>query len=397
MSGIDLLVDEVGGRLHCAVLRKTVLTDLYSDPADMTGSWASLYLGKVAKIDTRLDAAIIDLGNGMQGFLAAKHVHFKGGDSSQKRSGIASLLKSGQMILVQIKAEGKRASPNEQHKMPRVTTKLYVLGHHMVYCPLTNPVTMSRHIERKDVLNMTAALKAPGGWILQPHAADEDVDVLKAEAEKLMDEWNVILASEKSSEGKPRLLKGGPTALHRVLFDYGAHAFDHIHVGNRKLFDAVTQWCAKYDPPLATSKRLRLYKAEKPGQSLFDMEDVQSEIDMLQDKRIELNSGGSIIIEPTHAMTVIDVNQGSAESIFAANEDAANECARQLRLRNISGAILIDFIGMEERTQRAKILSILEEAFDNDAGNAQIHGFTRLGIIEMTRKRRTANYAEKLK
>lgn len=397
MSGLDLLVEGVNGRLHCAVVRKQVLTDLYADAADMTGSWGSLYLGKVAKIDTRLDAAIIDLGHGLNGFLPAKHVHFRGGDSSEKRSGIANVLKPGQPLLVQIKAEGKRGSLNENHKMPRLTTKLYVLGHHLVYCPLTNPVTMSRHIERTDVLNMTAKLKAQGGWILQGHAGEADIYVLKTEADKLLEEWNVILGAEKTSGDRPRLLKGGPTALHRVLFDYGADSFDHIHVGTRTLFDTMAQWCEKYDPSLANSKRLRLFKPEKPGQSLFDMEDIQSEIDMLQEKRVELNCGGSIIIEPTHAMTVIDVNQGSANSIFTANEEAAAECARQLRLRNTSGAILIDFIGMDERSQRARIVEILETAFANDPGNAQIHGFTRLGIIEMTRKRRTANYAEKMR
>lgn len=397
MSGIDLLVDEVDGRLHCAIVKKQLLTDLYTDPSDLSGAWASIYLGKVVKIDTKLDAAIVDLGNGMQGFLAAKHVSFQGGRESEKRTGIASMLKSGQMLLVQVKAEGKRGSLNENHKMPRLTTKLYVLGHHMVYCPLTNPVTMSRHIERTDVLNMTAKLKAKGGWILHGHAEKEDVEILKTEADKLMGEWSVIHAAEASSEGRPRLLKGGPTALHRVLFDYGAGAFDHIHAGSRKLFDAMAQWCEKYDPPLATSKRLRLFKPDKPGRSLFDTEDVLSELDILQEKRIELNSGGSIIVEQTHAMTMIDVNQGSADSILAANQDAAQEAARQIRLRNLSGAILIDFIGMEERTQRAKLLDMLEKAFDNDPAAAQIHGFTRLGIIEITRKRRTATYAEKLR
>ncbi|MEZ0225247.1 MAG: ribonuclease E/G [Alphaproteobacteria bacterium] len=395
MSGIELLVDEVDGRLHCAVTRKQGLTDLYADALDMTGSWASLYLGRVVKLDTKLDAAIVDLGNGLQGILPAKHVHFAGGDASEKRTGIANILKGGQMLLVQIKSEGKRASSNENHKMPRLTTKLYVLGHHLVYCPLSSPVTMSRQIEREDVLSMAGKLKAKGGWILQPHAEEENLDVLQAEAQKLLEEWDVILGAEKSSEGKPRLLKGGPTALHRILFDYGAEAFDHIHVGNRKLFDAMSQWCAKYDPPLSTSKRLRLYKPEKPGQTLFDMEDVASELDMLSESRIDLACGGSIIIEPVQALTVVDVNRGSADTVMKANEEAALETARQLRLRNISGAILIDFIGMEERSQRASLMDLLNETFEGDPGGAQVHGFTRLGIVEMTRKRRSGSYAEK--
>jgi ribonuclease E/ribonuclease G len=256
---------------------------------------------------------------------------------------------------------------------------------------------MSRQIERNDVLSMTSKLKAKGGWILQPHAEEEDADVLKVEADKLLDEWNVTRAGETASGDRPRLLKGGPSALYRAMFDYGAVGFDHIHAGNRKMFDLIIEWCRKYDPPLANSKRLRLFKPDKPSQTLFDIHDVLSELEVLRDKRVELNGGGSIIIENTQAMTVIDVNQGSASNPYAANQEAAIEAARQIRLRNLSGAILIDFIGMDERSQRARILTTMEEAFANDASNAQVHGFTRLGIIEMTRKRRSGTYSEKMK
>jgi ribonuclease E/ribonuclease G len=397
MTGTDLLAEVYEGRLHCAVVGKKGLSDLYADPLDMGGSWASLYLGKVAKIDRALDAALVDLGNGLMGYLPAKHVHKPGGDRSEQRTNIGEMLQPGQQLLVQIKSEGKRASPLEHAKMPRLTTQLLVLGHHLAYCPISNPVTMSRHIERADVLGMTAKLKAKGGWILQSHAGEAEVEVLRAEAEKLVEEWAVLEGAQKASEDKPRLLKAGPTALHRALFDHGAAAFDHIIMANRKLLEFAQAWCHRYDPPLATSKRLRLYKPDLPHHRIFDTDDIETALEGLHEDRVALACGGSLTIETTAALTILDVNQGSAQSPMAANRDAAVETARQIRLRNISGAVLVDFIGMEEKAQRAEISKTVETLFADDPGGGQVHGFTRLGILEISRKRRTASYAEKMK
>lgn len=397
MSATELYIDELDGRLHVAVVGKTTLEDLYADPLNKSAAWGSIYAGRVKKLDKRLDAAIVDLGQGLEGFLPAKHVHLQGGSADEMRSGIGDLLKNGQNILVQIKSEAKKGSVHERDKMPRLTTKIYVMGHHLVYCPLANPVTMSRNIARKDVLSMTAKLKAEGGWILQPHAEDADADVLKEEARKLLAEWQVIQGVKAESGKEPALLKGGPNALHRVLFDYGVHHFAHIHAGNRRIFDIAAQWGEKYDPPLATSKRLRLFRPEKPQQRLFDIHDIFGELEALKEDRVALPSGGSVIIEPTHALVVIDVNQGSAPSALAANEEAAPVVARQVRLRNFSGAIIVDCIGMDQRIQRARLVELYEDCFKGDAANGFVHGFTRIGIIEITRKRRNGWYGEILK
>lgn len=394
MTGIELYVDDIAGRLHAAVVEKSGLYDLYTDPLNRSAAWGAIYVGRVAKIDKRLDAAIVDLGQGLQGFLPAKHVHLPGGDQSEKRSGIADLLKPGQMIFVQIKAEAKRGSEHEQHKLPRLTTQIYLMGHHLVYCPVASPVTMSRQIERKDVLGMTAKLGAPGGWILQPQAEQAETETLREEAQKLIAEWQVILGV-KAESTMPALLKGGPNALYRALHDYGTEVFDHIYCGSRPVFDMMREWCQKYAPALATSKRLRAFRAERHGERLFDAQDIYGEIADLSSNRVDLRSGGSLIIDTTHALVVIDVNQGSAPDAVTTNNEAAAECARQLRLRNLSGAILVDFIGLEEHTKRAKLVDLVEDTLKNDPAGAIAHGFTRLGIMEITRRRRTAWLSEK--
>jgi ribonuclease G len=397
MDGLELLADEIDGRLHVAVVRKSVLTDLYIDPLDRTASWASLYLGKVIKIDTKLDAAFVDLGDGLTGFLAAKHVRHPGAGESETRTGIADLLKGGQMILVQIKSEGKLETRHENHKFPRLTMKLYVPGLFLAYSPTASQVTISSHISNAQVLAHTAKLKGKGGWMVRSFAEKADEKDIDFEARYLQGSWQSILAAKDAHQEDPGLLKPGPNALFRALVDQNALNFEHIYIGNKKILELMIGWCERHLPALATSKRLRLYKPEKPGQRLFDIHDVYGEIEALKESTVRLSTGSSIIIENTSAMTVIDVNQGSAASVSEANMSAAREIARQCRLRTLSGAILIDFINMDQKVERARLLEAMEQAFANDTANAQVHGFTRLGIIELTRKRKGATLLEKLR
>lgn len=397
MNHLELLADEIDGRLCVAVVRKSVLVDLYVDSDGTTGGWASLYLGRVAKIDKRLDAAIIDLGQGLQGYLPAKHVHFPGATASETRTGIAELLTGGQMILVQVKSEGKRHTPHENQKLPRLTMKLYVPGLFLTYSPTSSQVTISSKIENEKTLALTSKLEGKAGWIVQHHAERASEADIEHESAALQQSWRNILVAKDKLQGKPGLLMAGPNALYRALTDHGAVNFEHIYVGSKKLLDLMTGWCAEHLPALAASKRLRLFKPEKPGQKLFDIHDIYSEIEALQDADVPLNAGGSIIIEHTSAVTVIDINQGDADSTSSANQAAVKEIVRQSRLRNLSGAILIDFINMDQKAERARLLEAMQEAFADDSANAQVHGFTRLGIIELTRKRRTATLAEKLR
>lgn len=393
MSSLDLYADELNGRLHVAVVRKTVLADLYADSLDRAGAWGSVYSGKVTKIDKSLDAAVIDLGAGLYGLLPAKHVHLSGAGRSEERTGIAELLSPGQQVMVQVKAEAKKSTPHENAKMPRLTTRIVLPGQFLSYSPFASQVTISSSLGSEETLALTARLKGKGGWIVKLAAQDADADEIQAEAQRLQEDWQVISAM---TTGEPRLLKAGPDALSRALFDNGEKSFGHIHIGSKDIFAAMTAWCEKFSPALATSRRLRLFKPEKVGQRLFDINDIAGEIEDLRDKRVSLPSGGTLVIDAVHAMTVIDVNQGPAFNHAAANAEAAREIARQIRLRNISGAILADFITTTNRADRQRLQEEIESALLGDHAGAQMHGFTRLGIAEITRKRRTASYAEKI-
>jgi ribonuclease G len=396
MSNLELLADEIDGRLHAAILRKGVLDDLYADAAATPARWGAIYLGKVSKVDTKLDAALVDLGGGITGFLPAKHVHHPGADKSESRTGISSRLAAGQVVMVQVKSEGRKASGKENEKLPRLTMKLYLHGLSLTYSPTSSQVTISRRVQNDKILALTAKLKGKGGWIVRHHIETAPAEEIGTEARRLEEAWEKIEAACAARGGKPGLLHEGPDALTRALTDYGIARMEHIYIGNKKLLDQAIAWCAAHAPSLAESKRLRLFKPETPGQSLFDIRDVHSALDALKDARVPLASGGSLIIERTSALTLIDVNQGSAGSIGEANLSAVPEVARQCRLRNLSGGILVDFINVTQKEERAKLQAALEESFVLDMAGTQVHGFTRLGIAELTRKRRTATLAEKL-
>lgn len=397
MSGIELFVDDIDGRLHAAAVTKRGLEDLYVDGPDMACAWAGIYLGKVTKIDKSLDAAIVDIGNGQSGFLAAKHVHLRGADPAETRTGIAELLKPGQNLIVQVKSEARAGSMHENSKLAKLTTKIYIIGQYAVYCPMAERVTMSRRLDNEDIITLTAKLRGKGGWIIQQSANNAAPHEILRETEMLEKEWQIISSEAETSDGRPRLLKAGPNALHRALLDHGARSFDHIHVGNKNILQMMTDWCAKHDPDLATSKRLRLFRPEKIGQRLFEIHDIYAEIEALGDRAVPLPSGGSLIIDPTHAVVMVDVNQGGGHHAVEANVEAASEIARQIRLRNLSGAIIVDFINMSQRSERARVGEALEAMLSTDTAGALCHGFTRIGLFEITRKRRGAMYFEKLR
>ena len=397
MSHLELFADDIDGYLYVAVINNGLLIDLYINPPDIAGNWASIYLGKVTKLDTNLDAAFIDLGNGLTGYLPAEYAAVRIPNKKTRRSEISTMLRTGETLLVQIKAEGKEQSPYENQKLPRLTSNLHVPGGFLVYSPHSDHINYSSTIDEDYIDKINTKINLKGGWKVYPSVRKLPTEDINFEANYLKKRWKEILAKKESLAGQSGLIEVGPIALFRALLDYGSVNFEHIYIGNKVIMNLMLDWCSKHQPNLADSKRLRLYKPEKPEQRLFDIYDLYSEIDILTHKLIHLRSGGNIIIENTSAFTTIDVNQGSSKNKHEANYNAAQEIARQIRIRNLSGVILIDFAGVPNKDEKLQIIEILEKALATDIGDAQVHGFTRLGIVEITRRRRTATTSEKLK
>ena len=398
MRKIEILADMHEGRLIVAVLEKSKMIDLYVDYKKPTPApWASLWFGKVERVDPRLDAAFVNLGDGGMGFLPAKHVHAQGSDKSETRTGISNLLKSGQMVLVQVKAEAYLATQHEHQKYPRLTTKLYIPGRALQYSPHSNQVNISRRIQNEAVFAATKQLEGSGGWIIQPAANDTPVDVIKQEASALKQRWKEIQTKGGHDKTSPRLLMEAPNALERALIDHGDDPLERIEVGDKTLYAQAEHWLTQHAPhTLGKTTTLSLYVKDRDKMSLFDFRDVSSELDTLGGATVPLSSDGNLIVEQTSALVAMDINRAGGDSVVSVNVEAAIEAARQMRLRNLSGAILIDFISMPTKTDRTRIVETLEKELADDPHGTQIHGFTRLGIMEVTRKRRDATLAEKL-
>lgn len=396
MNKRTLLVEILDGRLFAAAMKGAQVEDLYIDAIDTHARWASLYLGTVQRIDQKLDAAFVNLGEEGLGFLQAKHVRLPNYDPSRPSS-IGDLLKAGQKILVQIKSEANPESAHERYKLPRLTMQLYIPGQSLIFNPTSTSMNISKNITSDAVLSLANKLKTRGGWIIQPSAQQADGKTLVHEANTLLGTWREIGAKREANPNQERLLMPGPNAFERALLDYGTTKFDRIEVADKTLLQDLQNWSKRFDPALAESKKLRLFKPDRPGESLLDMYDALSTLEQACQQNVPLSAGGNLIIEKTHAFCAIDVNRGSADNIVSLNMAAAEEAVRQIYIRNISGAILIDFVAMKLKSDRARLLTLLSGLLQDDRGSAQVHGFTRLGIVELTRKRRTGTLAEKLR
>ena len=401
MKSVEILSETIEDRLHVAILDNNYLIDAYADTRlNSIPQWGAIYLARVSKIDKNLNLAILDLGpspdpkqsNNQQAILPAKHVCNKRSQMYDSKE-ISTLLSAGDRILIQIKAEGYACTESEGLKLPRVTMKLFFPGRFLLHSPYFNTMKVSKKVTNEAILDVVKSLHTKGSWIIRASAQNAQPDFLQKEAEHLKQYWENILTAQEKDSQTPRLLHQGANALCRALIDYSNNStIASIECVSPNKMTPADKWCEKHAPDFIN--RLKI-SPEKEG-SLFDHRDVYSEIDMLADARIMLPNGGSIIIDQAHAFTVIDINRGSAASVMSVNAEASTEIARQIKLRNISGAILIDYINMRKKTDRHRTLSFFEKALSKDPAHPQVHGFTRLGIVEMTRSRRTGSYAEKM-
>jgi len=303
-----------------------------------------------------------------------------------KRPGIQDLLKKGQQILVQV------AKDPISTKGPRLTTRLSMAGRSMVLMPLSNNVGVSRRIEdaeRGRMKQLARSIKPQGmGLIIRTLGSGEGENELKFEVEALVRRWTRI---KKAYEGvpAPTLLYKEEALTERILRELLAKDVAEVTVDEKDTTGRVADYVQSFG--LGADVKVTPYTNSLP---IFEAYKLEREIEKALRQKVWLRSGGYIIIQGTEALTVVDVNTGKftgkksqSETIFKTNMEAAVEVARQLRLRDIGGIIVIDFIDMDEDEHKAKVSLALEEAIKKDKAKTNILDFTELGLVEMTRKR----------
>jgi len=403
---MDIMVEELDGGLWVAATQGGRLQGLEVDPGQEAVRWGAIYWAKIARIDKAMDAAFVELGSGHEGLLHNADVRITAKDGSITKGGaesIGKLLKPGQMIAVQAKSGYLKHEDDfefmQEHKTPKVSMDITLQGRFLIYAPMMTKNQVSSRIRnvklREQLMKMMNAFKPIRGLILRASSEDTQMDILLREAKILQAEWEKLQPLLTGTT--PALIMDGPDAFMRTIGDQAGNTIDRIEIVTMDRYRQLEEWCEIFGPDLVP--KIQPVELEDPSAelALFDHRGLLGDIEDLFQEYGLLRSGGSIIIQETAALTAIDVNRGGDDRPAAEiNMEAAQEIARQIRLRNLGGIIVIDFLKLPKKADQTKLLKALEAVFDTDPCTVQIHGITGLGLVEITRKRRTPPLTERL-
>ena len=361
----------------------------------------NVYRGRVQNVLPGMEAAFIDIGIPKNAVLYRGDVRYdrediEGGASQQPR--IEDVLKAGQTILCQVTKNPIGA------KGARLTQEVSLPGRFAVLVPNSSAFGISKRLgdnERRRLRRIIDEVKPAGhGMIVRTAAEGVSAEELQRDVTSLLDQWNTIEAEAKKSDA-PGLLYREPELSVRILREELNAEYRGVVIDDLALFEQVRDYVRAVSPEL--SDRVEYYDPEVEGLPIFERYHVHEQLHKALDRKVWLPSGGSLIIERTEALTVIDVNTGKnvgktnlEETVFRNNLEAAEEVARQLRLRDIGGIIVIDFIDMEIRENRDKVAAALRNALARDKTRTQVFDISELGLVEMTRKRVSEGLLETL-
>ncbi|WP_425559011.1 Rne/Rng family ribonuclease [Cryptosporangium minutisporangium] len=382
-----MVVRQIGDRTQIAVLEDDVLVEHYVTKASSTSYAGNVYLGRVQNVLPSMEAAFVDIGKGRNAVLYAGEVNWDAAGMEGRPRKIEVALKSGDSVLVQVTKDPIG------HKGARLTSQVSLPGRFLVYVPEGQMTGISRKLpdtERKrlkDILKKIVPENA--GVIIRTAAEGASEAELTHDVERLEAQWQVI--KEKATKGgAPVLLNAEPDLVIRVIRDVFNEDFSKLVVSGTEAWPQVEAYVRDVSPDLA--ERLVHHTAET---DVFAAYRIDEQITKALDRKVWLPSGGSLVIDRTEAMTVVDVNTGKftgqggnlEETVTRNNLEAAEEIVRQLRLRDIGGIIVIDFIDMVLEANRDLVLRRLTECLGRDRTKHQVAEVTSLGLVQMTRKR----------
>jgi len=393
----EILINFTPQETRVAVLHQGVVQELHIERTASRGIVGNIYLGKVVRILPGMQSAFIDVGLERTAFL---HV----GDILEARvpgeplRPIERMLVDGQSILVQAIKDPIGT------KGARLSTQMSLAGRMLVYLPQEKHIGVSQRIENeserealRERLTRLVPEDEPGGFIVRTSAEGADDETLSADINYLRKLWRDIKETG-SRQSPPSVVYQELSLGLRVLRDFVNGETARIVVDSRENHQKVVAFAEEYTPKVLPL--IEHYTGQRP---LFDLHGVEDEIEKALARRVELKSGGYLIIDQTEAMTTIDVNTGGFvghrnfdDTIFKTNLEAAQVIARQLRLRNLGGIIIVDFIDMETADHRDSVLTEFNRALARDHTKMTVNGFTALGLVEMTRKRTRESLAHVL-
>jgi ribonuclease E/ribonuclease G len=386
MSTVDRLICHVMPKAHLiALVSAGRLLEMQVVRRDRPSLVEGVFLGRLERVMPDLDAAFVDIGTGRSGFLRA-----------EDRAGVDGWPPLGAPVLVQVRNDV------EQDKGPRLSMNVAVTGRYLVFHPVGAGVNFSRRIEsesEKDRLRSHVEGLLDGGVVVRTAAAGAPAEALQKDAAQLVERWEKIRREALSGTAPADLssrIPGERDPLARALRDHGAKLEEAI-VDDRGLARSLQDEMDR----LREKIRVRWHSGPMPA---FDIDDVAGQMDTALSERIVLESGVEVLFEPGETLCAIDVDSAGAAGrqgraprrAVDVNLEAAPAIAQQLRLRSISGAVVVDFVSMRSNFDRDKVQAALAEALADDPSPTQLYGFTRLGLFELTRARRGPTLAAQL-
>ncbi|CAJ0990744.1 ribonuclease G [Pantoea sp. Nvir] len=389
----ELLVNVTFSEMRVAYINGGILQEIHIERAAQRGTVGNIYKGRVSRVLPGMQAAFIDIGLEKAAFLHASDItpHTKCFTDYEKKNflvrDIVDLVRQGQDLMVQVVKDPLG------NKGARLTTDITLPSRYLVFIPGASHIGISQRIESESERERLKAEVADycddiGCFIIRTAAEGVDEKELAQDAIFLKRLWMKV--TERKKRNQTCCLLYGELALEqRILRDFAGAALDRIRVDSRLTYELLLEFTHEYIPEMVN--KLELYSGKQP---IFDFYDIENEIQRSLDRKVALKSGGYLIIDQTEAMTTIDINTGAFvgyrnldETIFNTNIEATQAIARQLRLRNLGGIIIIDFIDMRNDDHRRRVLHSLEMVLSKDRAKTGINGFSALGLVEMTRKR----------
>ena len=393
----EILINVTPQETRVAVMQQGVVQELHIERGSHLGIVSNVYVGRVKRVLPGMQSAFIDIGLERSAFLHVADI-WENRINGDLAKPIEKVLYEGQSLLVQVIKEPIGS------KGARLSTQVSIAGRLLVYLPQESHIGVSQRIENeaeREALRARLSQLLPavhnGGYIIRTMAETASDKEMLADTEYLSKLWDKLQSQAKISSA-PSLLYQELNISLRVLRDFVNEDTTRILVDSRETHQRMTAFAQDYTS--GALSRLEHYAGARP---LFDLYGVEEEIERALSRRVDLKSGGYLIIDQTEALTTVDVNTGGFvggrnfdDTIFKTNLEAAQVIARQLRLRNLGGIIICDFIDMDSAEHRSAVLEEFKKALSHDRTRITVNGFSALGLVEMTRKRTRESLAHVL-
>ena len=386
---LELNIKKEEGKKYIALINDGILEEYYEENNESNRNEGNIYIGIVKDIIKGMQAAFVDIGTEKNGFIHLKDILPKVDETKEKQNTdvkIEDILKIGQKMLVQVKKD------SNEKKGARISTHINLPSKYIMLMPNTDIITTSQKIEDKNeqkrLINLVRKNLSEGnGAVIRTAAENKEQEIIK-DIKYVENKWNkIIQTSINPNENKPQLLYKSEDIIEKILIDLADKNLKNIVVNDKEEYDKIEK-IKNYNEEY---KDLNIVM--KSTDKIFSQYDIEKQIEKIENRKIWLKCGGFITIDKTEALTAIDVNTGKytgtknlEQTIYKVNEEATIEIAKQLRLRDIGGIIIIDYIDMQKEENKNKIENLLKLELRKDRAKTQVEGFTKLDLMELTRK-----------